>query len=194
MIMGIESILERIQNLSVKDCEKLLQEAAAKAEELLSRVKEDTRREIERAAAQKKVQLLQRMERNLAEVRIRLRLQQLREREEILQSVRREGIHKILHLEPDALGAILRHLFQRALREVPSGEARVAPEAAPLFSSESGLKIVSDPRTPMGLLVSSESGELEVDLTFPALEEELWERARLQISELLFGGSDGSPC
>lgn len=187
--MGLEKVIDEILAAGEEQRAKLLADAAAERQKILSSAKSESdaarkarEKELEQRAATAKHQAL-----SSAELESKKRL--LKEQNAILAQTKGQALDSLARMETAQRKPLLDKLSKIAAGELSKGTIHCRKEDEKLVAAPQGFKKVADLRSAGGLLAESEDAAYRMDLTFEALLDDLWAKDIQKVYEILFGGA-----
>lgn len=190
--MGLEAVIEAIQQQGAQEAEAILAAAQKKAQAGLEEAQAHTAKESAEAEKTLKANFEREKAQNVAASQVEAHKEVLKARREVLDGAYRATIKALREAPADVHAKILRRLFAEspeagAMAKKPG--TRVYGRAAdkPVLA-ELGIASVDTSRADiLGVLVESADGTQAIDLRLDTLVAELWDRLGVDISKQIFG-------
>jgi V/A-type H+-transporting ATPase subunit E len=187
--MGLEKVIDEILAAGKEQNGKLLAEAEAERQRVISSAKSDSAAarksrelEMDHRAATAKQQAL-----SSAEIETKKRL--LQEQNAILAQVKEQTLDALAKMDTAQRKPLLDKLCKIAVAELSRGTIHCRKEDEKIVNAPSGFKKVADLKSAGGLLVESDDAAYRMNLTFEALLDDVWANNIQKVYEILFGGA-----
>ncbi|MCX7933694.1 MAG: V-type ATP synthase subunit E [Planctomycetota bacterium] len=184
--MSLDKLLTQIAEDAEREIKAIRAEAEAKAAaiEAEARAREEHLWQRENEVLRRRLHFAASQERSAREVKSKRRL--LHEREVLLEELRQRFVQWLNHLPAAQETALLHGLWQRGVARVPRG-ILIANARTREILGEATAAFRWQEEAISGMRLISEDGCIAVDLTYPTLVAEFWQRQRSAAARALLG-------
>ncbi len=182
--MGLETVLEEISKEGYEKIEKVKKETELEVKKIISNAEEKAKEIIEKAKSEAEREALLLRKRLLSGVRLELKREELRRKQEIFDEVFKKFKEKVKNMDEKTKREILEYLISKYEREGYIIYSR--KEDKELVEKLTNMKYAGEINCLGGIIIEKEDGTHRINLVFDEIVKELYERRIKDVHRILF--------
>jgi len=187
--MGLESVIDEILAAGEEQRRKIHAESATERQKVLSAAKseaESLKKDRQHAFEKKSVMMHQQA---ISSSELEAKKRTLQEQNMILSRTKKNVLQSLSTMETSQRKDLLDRLVKIGAKRLSKGIIHCRKEDEKIVTVPNGINKVADLKAAGGILVESEDGAYQIDLTFEVLVDDVWMKNIRRIYEMIFGGA-----